>query len=485
MQQDRSIPAPVVDRAIRLTYAQMMSGAVFGASTGGMFLIGFALALGADNRLLGLLSSAPMFFVVAQMLSAWAIERGASCKRVTVLAAFTMPLCWLLISAIPLGARFMTGKQPLFVLIAVTVLATIAGQFAGNARASWIGELIPAERRGRFFGMCALFAGIVGAVFAVGEGRFLDFVRDQGLFAFAALFLFGSFFGLISASLNLPQPDVFLQRGESRSAIIAVRDVFGNRPLVILIATQAVMNLGVICAPFVPAYSLRDVGMSFFGLGCLNAVFIATMLAASPFLGRLIDRIGSRPVLIAGLLLAAPLGLIWVFIPPGRADLAYRLLPFTNAISGVAHAAINVAISTMIYKITTSRGRSIQLAVYGICVTLAAAPMPMFGGWLVTALQQTGYPVDLRLTFYLWTVAVASSVFVAVRLPEPGSMPVRTLMFSYFPQWLASRPAFIAELPVMLMNLWMNSAGVSPKNGTTGKPAANGAETERPGSRLQ
>lgn len=454
MSYEHPISAPAVDRAIRLTYAQMMSGAVFGASTGGMFLIGFALALGADNRLLGLLSSVPMFFVVTQMISAWLIERGASCKRVTVLAAFAMPVCWLLIAAIPLGARFMTGKQPLFVLIGVTVLATIAGQFAGNARASWIGELIPVERRGRFFGMCTLFAGAVGAVFAVGEGRFLDFVRDQGLVAFAALFLFGAIFGLISAFLNLPQPDVALPRGAPRTLNTAIREVFSNRPLVILIATQAVMNLGVICAPFVPAYSLRDVGMSFFGLGCLNAIFIATMLAASPSLGRLTDRIGSRPLLIAGLLLSAPLGLVWIFIPPGRADLAYRILPLTNAISGIAQAGINVALSTMIYKLTTPRGRSVQLAAYSICVVLVAAPMPMLGGWLVTALQQAGYPVDLRLTFYLWTMAIACSVFVAVRLPEPGSMPVRTLMFSYFPQWLASLPAFIIELPGMIMNLW-------------------------------
>ena len=42
------IPIPgteSVEKAIRLTYAQMMLNAVFAASTGGMFLIGFAMAL--------------------------------------------------------------------------------------------------------------------------------------------------------------------------------------------------------------------------------------------------------------------------------------------------------------------------------------------------------------------------------------------------------------------------------------------------------
>ena len=44
--------AAAVERAIKITYAQVMLGSVFGASTGGMFLTGFAMQLGADDVLL-------------------------------------------------------------------------------------------------------------------------------------------------------------------------------------------------------------------------------------------------------------------------------------------------------------------------------------------------------------------------------------------------------------------------------------------------
>jgi hypothetical protein len=60
-----------VERVIRLSYAQMMLNAVFAASTGGMFLISFAIQLGADNVLLGLMITLPQFFVVFQFLAAW------------------------------------------------------------------------------------------------------------------------------------------------------------------------------------------------------------------------------------------------------------------------------------------------------------------------------------------------------------------------------------------------------------------------------
>ena len=88
------MPSPAqVERAMRFTYAQMMLGAVFGASTGGMFLIGFALAMGADNVVLGLLSTVPMCLVVFQFLPAWLIERGVSRKKLSVAFAFLAPLC--------------------------------------------------------------------------------------------------------------------------------------------------------------------------------------------------------------------------------------------------------------------------------------------------------------------------------------------------------------------------------------------------------
>jgi hypothetical protein len=97
-----SEPTPVeVDQAVRLTYVQMMLTAIFGASTGGMFLIGFALDLGATDFLLGLMASVPMFFVVFQVVAAWIIERGFSPKRLAVWFGFITPLCWLFIATLP------------------------------------------------------------------------------------------------------------------------------------------------------------------------------------------------------------------------------------------------------------------------------------------------------------------------------------------------------------------------------------------------
>ena len=137
-----------------------------------------------------------------------------------------------------------------------------------------------------------------------------------------------------------------------------------------------------------------------------------------------------------GLLLMAPTGLAWIFIPPGRADLAYHIMPFTSFIGGVGGGAIGVAFTTLVYRLTVTETRAVQFATYGVFVTLAGAPMPFIGGWLVHGLQGAGFSVDLRLTFYVWIVFVALSAWIAKSVREPGSMSTRKLVFCCFPQWI-------------------------------------------------
>ena len=425
-------------RAMRLSYIQVMLNAVFGASTGGMFLIGFALRLGADDVLLGVLSTVPQFFVLFQFVSAYLIQRDYSRRKMTVLFAFATPLCWFLIAAIPLFVPATRGSLGLPVLIGVVSLVTVAGQFVANARSSWLGELIPAEKRGRFFGYCGMFAGIVGAAFAVAEGGFLDAIKGGGLMVFTALFLFGSLAGVASAALNLPQPDCPLSGAGSRPALLKmVRETLGNRPLVALALVHAVIALGGVAGPFNAAYSLRDVHVSFMGLGLLNAVGTAAALLASPFWGRMVDRFGCRPILILGLVLLAPCSAVWLAIPPGATMRAYWLLPWTNFIAGAGSAAVGIALSTMIYKTSRPMGRSVQFAAYSAVVTLVAAPMPLLGGWLVSSLQAAGVGIDLRLTFYLWSFFMFAGAVMAVRLKEPESARTRAILFNYFPSRIA------------------------------------------------
>ncbi len=409
-----------VGRAIKLTYAQAMLTAIFVASTGGMFLVGFAIDLGADNILLGAMAGIPQFFVVFQFLAAWLVERGVSRKRITVIFSFVSPLSWFLVAIIVVFAGVMETGERLAVLIGIIALVTLSGHLVINARASWIGDLIPAEWHGRFFGYVTLFSGIVGSIFAIVEGKFLDIIRSYGLFAFMGLFFFGVVFGLASAALHIPQPECPLPgEGKKPEFWRLARETLRNRPFALLALVHAAIAMGGIAGPFAATYCLRDVGLSFFGLGILNSIFMAAMIVSSPFWGRLVDKFGCRPILILGLLMMAPCAGFWFFIPPNSPRLAYLLLPWSNFITGLGAAAMGIAITSMMYKLSKPEGRSIQFAAYNVFVAMVGAPMPILGGWLVSNLQSAGYAIDLRITFYFWSAFIFLGAFLATFLHEP------------------------------------------------------------------
>lgn len=424
------LPIRDVERAIRLTYAQAMIGAVFSASTGGMFLIGYALKLKANNEQIGLLSSIPMLCVVVQLISSALIERGVSRRKLTIFSALANVLCWALVILIPYiipEAEKNSSALRLTSLIAVVTLITLFLQITGNARWSWVGDLIPATFRGTFFGRLTMYGGIIGTAFALIEGRFLDVINSQGIQAFSWLFAFGMVFGLVNVFLFIPQRDIPLPRHEVRNDYWqVVRRTFTNHSLMLVMLFSLLWSMQGIAAPFYATYLLRDVKISFFSMGWINSIVTLTMLIASPFWGRMVDRYGCRPIIIACTAVQIPLPLIWIWLTYPHA--VFMVLPFIHVLVGLASAGIAVALSTLIYKVIPANGRAIHAAVYSVIVTLGAAPMPALGGHFPTWLNQLGINADLRSTFFAQIFVIAAAWVAARYIREPDSRRTHELL---------------------------------------------------------
>jgi hypothetical protein len=413
-------PPTAVARAIRLSYGQAMLSAVYVASTGGMFIIGYALKLGATNVQIGLMSTVPMFFVLAQLLGSVLVERGLSRRTMTIVASLANASCWVLVILIPYLGRTASPQMRIAALIAIITVVTAFAQIANNARGSWLGDLIPADARGTFFGRINMYAGIVGTAFALIEGAFLDRVKLMGIGAFGWLFGFGMLFGLSNSLLFVPQPDFPLDKSPSGTRFMRmVRGTFANRPFMLVMTWQLLWAMQSVAWPFYATYMLRDLKMPFLGVGAVNAVVTLTLLAVSPFWGRIVDRYGSRPVLIACSAAMAPVPLVWFFAD--TAARVYAIIPPVNLLVGFCFGGVFVAVSTLMYKVTPSVGRSVQFAIYSAVVMLAAAPMPAFGGYLPDLLRRLGLHADLRMTFYLAVPFVAAAAWVARRISEPDS----------------------------------------------------------------
>ncbi len=427
------LPVSAIERAIRLSYAQAMLGAIYAASTGGMFLIGYALKLKANNVQIGLMSSIPMLCVGVQLFSAMMVERGISRRLLTLLGALLNVSGWVLIILIPYVAARAPAAAKIGALIGIITLVTLFANISGNARGSWIGDLIPDTYRGTFFGRLTRYGGIIGAFFAVIEGLFLDTVKHMGIGAFSWLFGFGMLFGLINAVLFALQADVpTARRAEGHSFFSYVKETFANTALLLVMLYALLWSMQSISGPFYATYMLRDLHMPYFGLGLLNMVVIAMMLTVSPFWGRVIDRYGCRPVLVACTLISTPLPLVWFGLT--SATSVYCVLPFIHLIVGFSVSGIAVALNTLVYKVTPNAGRSVQFAIYSIIVTLGAAPFPTIGGhlpdWIDAARRHAHLPPtgDLRITFFTSILFIGAAAIAAWFIREPDARRTRELV---------------------------------------------------------
>lgn len=421
------LPVQVIERAVRISYAQAMLSAIYGASTGGMFIIGYALKLGASNVQIGLMSTIPMLCVVVQLLSSALVEKGISRRLLTTLGALLNVCGWVIIILIPYLTANSSPGVKIAALISVITLVTLFAQVSGNARGSWIGDLIPAQYRGTFFGRLTMYAGIIGAVFALIEGRFLDVVKHMGIEAFSWLFAFGMLFGLASAALFIPQADVPLAKDAVRERFMQlVRKTFANKALIGVMIYALLWSMQSIAGPFYATYLLRDLHIPYFNLGLMNSIVTLLMLVTSPFWGRIVDRYGCRPVLVACTLVNVPLPIIWIWLT--KASAVYWVLPFVHIIVGFSIAGISVALNTLVYKVTPSAGRSVQFALYSIVVVLCAAPMPAIGGHFPDWFHALGYHADLRVTFFTSILFIAAAGLAAWYIQEPDARRTRELV---------------------------------------------------------
>lgn len=176
-----------------------------------------------------------------------------------------------------------------------------------------------------------------------------------------------------------------------------------QRAFAAIYISVAISYLGVgLVAPLI-SIVLAEHGADSVIVGLVGTTMFAAFTLASFPIGRAVDRLGPKPILIGGLVVYGVSLMLFAFIH------STGMFFLVRAIEGVGGAAISVATETMISQLSEPQERAKRMSYYALSVGLGWAMGPLAGALLFSL--QAGLPFYACCGFsVLAALAVASSV---------------------------------------------------------------------------
>ncbi|QRK06343.1 MFS transporter [Archangium violaceum] len=452
-----SAPDTAGRRALRCSLKASVSegivAEVFTACAGATVLTAWALALKLGPFLVGVMTALPFFAQFIQFPAAW-LTSTFGYRRVALVAVFLSRQVMLPLCVLPWLPLTLEGQQRL--LVAVAAVSAVLGVIGNNAWVAWMGELVPESIRGRFFGRRTALCTLGGTLTSLVAGVVMDKLRPPegvgvGLPLLAALACVA---GLVTTVLMARQHDPAPSREKTKLdfhvALLPLRDDRARRVLLYQVAWNAAVGLS---APFFSFHMLKNLKMSFLTMALYLAAVAGMRMLTAPLWGKLIDRLGAQPVLLACSLGIGFIPAIWLF--PTATFLWPLLLDVVMA--GALWGGHGLAIFALPLSVAPRKGRPFYLAAFSTAGGLAYAAASTLGGGLASLLPTEftlgGHLwVNLHVLFVLSAVTRVAAAFLAMRIVEPDAKPVRSLgaLVSLVGSWLQARAAREpAQAPVL------------------------------------
>jgi MFS family permease len=381
-------------------------------------------AVDASGLQLGLMSSAWQLSMLAQVPSALIVERLARRKPFWASISIVHRLLWCVPALLPWLLPHRRDLWPTVIILALALSNTL-GQSGTAPWQSWMADLLPPHRAGRFWGARhrwlsvslitgALLYGYLLDRFSHGSGEFLGF---QIVFALAALF--GTADILLHCGVAEPKQVRHSGQGDIWHRVIApLREPDFRRLTIAMgfwVGGQAMLGYTMGLPSFFSMVYLKEVFGATYGQA--SWVFVASALGAvlwTARAGHWIDLAGGRKVMLF-LTAWGPVGMFaWLLVTPARFAFPglsgpgipqpVILLAAVALLSGGIYSASWMCQVRLTQALTNPAGRTLAMGVHWCSVGLIGS----FGA-LGAGLLKDHWPRDW--TWHLFPGAAPWSYF--------------------------------------------------------------------------
>jgi MFS family permease len=356
---------------------------------GTSYLAAFGVFLGATPFQLGALASVPQLLAsMSQLLVVRAVRAVGSRKELIVLSALVQGSTWLAAAAMAMFGA------PVWLFIGVACVFFVFGLLPAPAWSSLMGDLVPEDYRGKYFGRRNRAVGLVSFIAMAAGGLVLELLAPErsGL-GFALIFVVAFFGRLISVYFLSrhydPNLDISSPEGEGLVEFLRTgfRNDFGRLALY-----NAVFHVAIfVMAPLFVVYFLEVLEFRYWEFTVMLSAAAISNFLTMRYWGENADRFGNRVILTASswVLVAVPLVWYGIWFVPRTLWLPLGLV--IHVISGFAWAGFNLSASNYQFD-AVSRERRVRL--FGHYHLLHGGAM--FAGGMIGGLLAEQIDVGIR-----------------------------------------------------------------------------------------
>ncbi|UCE08991.1 MAG: MFS transporter [Candidatus Thorarchaeota archaeon] len=354
--------------------------------TESVFLVGFALLLGASNSVIGIFAAIPFLAQFLQIPSIYLIHRFGSRKKLNFITQLGNRLAVLIMVLIPYISMTTQGLILLLLSVSIQAIFTSLGTSSWN---SWLRDLVPQHQLGAFFSRRMSIMGAVSVATSLGGGvlvaLWLSWSPADLARAYSILFFIAFISGMIAVYFTSRTPEPLLFFYDKKPAfleLVAKPFKDGNFRNVMWFSLVWVLSAN-LAAPFFSVYLLVRLG---FGLQIAAAFVALTQMTSIIFLrfwGRLSDRFSNKSILQVTVPIYIIGTLLWTFSSVAESvSLLLPLLIIIHVMTGFASAGVNLAGSNIDLKIAPRGEAHSYLAARGTINAAAGGVASVIGGLL-------------------------------------------------------------------------------------------------------
>ena len=341
-------------------------------------IIVYAKSVGASSTVLGIIASFTPLMTIFQLPAAQFLGRYGY-KQFVLMGWSLRTIFIFVVTAVPV-MFFLNDTSKLVVILASLFGFNLLRGIASAAWMPWIAALIPEKTRGRFLSVDQLFMH-VGSLLAlvVSAAVMTGHVED---WEYAMVFLVSALGATVSLVCIRKIPEVVatdVTRLSSQAvpwAEIVAYPPFRKLLVFNLIFMAVIGSLGVFTVEYLREFPKFEVSVVLY----LSGVSFAGALVTLPFVGRLVDDAGSKPVMAGALGLFSAVILGWFFVAAGVLPCTMPVIAALNFASGVAGANFNLANVRIVMATMPEMGRNHFFALFTVITSLGLGAAPIVWG---------------------------------------------------------------------------------------------------------